>query len=229
MKKYLYTLLVIGIVGFSGCAIIPDAFEAGYDAYREDRANKKAEKEARLKKEEEERIAREKAEAERIAKEKAEREAREEALKPPPHPPERRVETQKAGDDYYARGEKPDILIVQNPLWKRTLWKPQNHSMNGIVMLLDAEFMADYKAGNIASVVISADPYGNQVINGTDGSRTVSGVGKVVKPYHERPAVRWDGLVGKHWRPGPVFIVLKMKDGRRTTWMLADPALRTER
>lgn len=219
-------LMFIAFVLVCGCSSIPEAIEFTQEQIELREADK-------ARKAEEARIAKEaaaRAEADSKAKEEERKRLEAEARKAPPHPPERRTATQAAGDAYHRRGEQPPILIVQNPEWGRTLWKPDNHSLNGVVMLLDTKFRPDYDSGNIASVVVSADPYGSEVIAGSDARRTVSGVGKVCPPYSDgRVCIRWDGLSGRCWRPGPVFVVLKTKDGRRTTWMLADPAIRTER
>jgi len=181
----------------------------------------------------EEKAAAERAEKERLAREQAEKEAAAiaekeaaeqaayEAALAPPHPPQKRTEAYDAWNAYVEAGEKPTVTTVDNPGWGGTLWKTPNHGLDGSVLLLDAAWMKHYKANEIRSVVIAADPWGREIIK--------NGEGRIEKPYHERPAVRFDRL-GQAYRPGPVFIVLHFKDGYRAgVWALSDPGMRTER
>lgn len=237
MKKVFVILVVAGAAVLVGCssANVDRAKTVAGALIEQEQAAKAAE--ARKAAAERERIeAERKAAEEQATRDQAEREAREEARRkaaePGPHGPQRRDAANAGGHAYYTAGEQPPIVARDNPAWGRTLWKAQNDSYNGAVMLLDPKYMADYKAGRIKRIVIAADPWGREVIS----AGKVSGAGKVVAPYHERPAVRWDGAMGQAWRPGPVFVVMFTGDPavatntvRTAVWLLDDPALRAER
>ncbi|MBT3294337.1 MAG: VCBS repeat-containing protein [Verrucomicrobia bacterium] len=109
--------------------------------------------------------------------------------------------------------------IIMPADFNGTLWKTPNHSGSGTVVLVASSFMADYQAGLWSAAVVSRDPAGDNVLP--------LGNGRIVDPYHERPAIRFDTL-GTTFRPGPVYFVIKYKDGRRYPWYLPDPGVRTE-
>jgi hypothetical protein len=111
------------------------------------------------------------------------------------------------------------LPIIYPADFNGTLWKTPNHSGSGTVVLVASRFMADYQAGLWEGAVVSSDPSGDNVLP--------LGVGRIVAPYHERPAIRFDTL-GASFRPGPVYFVIKYKDGRRQPWYLPDPGVRTE-
>jgi len=116
--------------------------------------------------------------------------------------------------------QAPDHLPIIEPKdFNGTLWKTPNHSGDGTVVLLASKYMTEYKAGVWASAVVSSDPSGRDIRPG--------GVGRFVAPYHDRPAIRFD-KVGTFYRPGPVYMVLIYKDGRRQPWLIPDPGVRTE-
>jgi hypothetical protein len=106
--------------------------------------------------------------------------------------------------------------------WSGSLWKPENHSKNGSVVLLAHKYMADYQAGKWQSAVLSNDPEGNKVVGGNYGN------GRIVAPYENKhPAVRFDKL-GSHFGSGPIYFVIIYKDGRRKSWKINAPAVRIE-
>jgi hypothetical protein len=220
MKDYVLCLIVVALgmqVVVAGCSHIVPAVDAARQ-YQQWREEKKAAERAEAERIEQERA--EKEAAEQAEKERREREAYEAALAPP-HPPQKRTEAYDAWNAYVEAGEKPTVTTVDNPGWGGTLWKTPNHGLDGSVLLLDAAWMKHYKANEIRSVVIAADPWGREIIK--------NGEGRIEKPYHERPAVRFDRL-GQAYRPGPVFIVLHFKDCYRAgVWALSDPGMRTER
>lgn len=105
------------------------------------------------------------------------------------------------------------------------LWKPVNHSGNGTIVLLKGSFMDDYRQRKWASAVISADPAGVYVVKKNDNENDRFGYGRIVAPYHGRPAIRFD-KIGSYFRPGPVYFVLIYKSGLRLPWRIEDPAIR---
>jgi hypothetical protein len=217
-----YAAVALLAVALAGCQTAQKGLEIGTDVYTSIEARKAAEQATK----EAERVAAEKAEADRIAAEKAEEERkdaehkrREAEINAIPHGPERRQATIDAMAAYWAAGTIPRIVAPDNPAWGGTLWKHINHGMDGSVLLLDAGYMPHYEAGALASVDLCADPQGLQVI----------AKGRIVAPYHERPAVRF-GKLGYHYRPGPVLIVMRMKNGViGGVWYVTDPGRRIER
>jgi len=210
-----------------GCAAIPKGVEIGQQVYeitKERKEAEKAEKKAAEEAAEAARVATEKAEAARVAAEKADYERRRD---PGPHPAEYRQAAIDAGAAYLNAKAEPLVRSLKRSSRSGTYWKAANHSLNGVVMLLNkTEFADAYAAKQVASVVVAADPYGNSIIEGSLNGRRVSGVGTLVAPYDDgRPCIRWDGIMGHGWRPGPVFIVLKYTDGRRVVWHIPDPGL----
>ncbi|MBT3294336.1 MAG: VCBS repeat-containing protein [Verrucomicrobia bacterium] len=114
----------------------------------------------------------------------------------------------------------PHLPIIYPANFNGTLWKTPNHSHDGTVVLVASSFMADYQAGLWEKAVVSTDPSGENVL-------LPWGVGRIVAPYHERPAIRFD-VLGSWFGPGPVYMVIIYKDGRRQPWYLPNPGLRTE-
>jgi len=212
-----------------GCAAIPKGVEIGQQVYeitKERKEAEKAEKKAAEEAAEAARVATEKAEAARVAAEKADYERRRD---PGPHPAEYRQAAIDAGAAYLHDRVMPPVRSLKPGGRAGTTYKPQNHSLNGAVMLFhSSEFSDAFVSGQVAQVVIAADPYGRAVITGAQNGRQASGTGKIpAKPYSDgRYLVRWDGLMGQAYRPGPVFIVLTYKDGRRIAWHIPDPGMR---
>ena len=217
------------IIAVMGCKSSGKYVDIGRQIYEVNKERKEAEKAAEAARIDAER----KAEESRVAAEAAQQAEAEAELarrkNPGPHPEQMRDAANAAGHEYYTAGEQPPIVARDNRAWGRTLWKAQNDGGNGAVLLLDPSWMDAYKAGRITRVAICADPWGREVVDGVSVGRKVSGVGNIVAPYHERPAVRWDGLMGQAWRPGPVFIVMDVDGVRAAVWLLADPGMRVER
>jgi hypothetical protein len=219
MRYVAVALLAVALVG---CSTAYKGIDIGQEVYTSIEARKAAEQAAK----EAERVAKEKAEADRIAAEKAEEarkvaehKRREAEINAIPHGPERRQATIDAMAAYWTAGTTPRIVAPDNPAWGGMLWKHINHGMDGSVLLLDAGFMPHYLAGAIASVDLCADPQGLRVV----------AKGQIVKPYHERPAVRF-GKLGYHYRPGPLLIVMRMRNGViGGAWYLDDPGRRIEK
>jgi hypothetical protein len=130
-----------------------------------------------------------------------------------------RQDAVEAGRAYTDAGEKP-VITIHRQNWGATLWKPANHSGNGIVMLLDPSWRRHYDAGEMGRVVIATDPWG----------RTVLRTGHIPAPYADgRPAIRFDGMDPLALRPGPVYVVLWFRDGYRSgVWRIDDPAVRMQ-
>jgi hypothetical protein len=222
-----YVAVALLAVALAGCSTAQRGLEIGQEVYeitKERKEAEKAEKQAAADAAEAQRVAAEKAEAARVAAEKAEYERKRD---PGPHPAEYRQAAIDAGASYLNAKTQPLVRSLKRGSRSGTYWKAANHSLNGVVMLLNkTEFAAAYAAKEVASVVVAADPAGTHVIDGSLNGRKVSGIAKLTPPYSDgRPAIRWDGIMGHGWRPGPVFIVLKYTDGRRVVWHIPDPGI----
>jgi len=214
--------LIVG--GATGCATTAKWIGWGADQTTEREARKAAEKAEKERLAEEQRLAEERAAKEDAERKKAEYDKKDKETNPGPPQSPTRVGAGEDGHKYFTENQQPPMIAVDNPAWGRTLWKARNDSFNGAVLLLDPSWMPAYQANTIKRVAICSDPWGNNVVNVKNGNKDVSGVGKIVKPYHERPAIRFDGALGAAWRPGYVFIVIHMTDGSRgAVYILPDP------
>jgi hypothetical protein len=231
MKRIMmFGLCLLISVSSIGCRTFVEYTGWGLEAYLEREEQKQKEKEEKARLEEEKRLAEEKAAKEEAERKKAEHEAKLKLTDPGPPQPPTRPGAGEAGHQYFTDNELPKMVAVDNPAWGRTLWKSRNDSLNGAVLLLDPSWMPAYQANTIKRVAICSDPWGNNVVNVKNGNKDISGVGKIVKPYYERPAIRFDGALGAAWRPGYVFIVIHMTDGSRGgVYILPDPGQRVER
>ena len=111
------------------------------------------------------------------------------------------------------------LPIIQPP-YNGVLWKTPNHDGNGTVVLFPVSYLRAYRAGHFAALVVSSDPAGQNIVGGRYGT------GRIVPPWGNHPAVRFD-VLGTHFRPGPVYFVLIWADGNRQPWFLPDPGART--